>query len=54
VQHGDTSVTATNRFNKKLLDMGITMKQEGLQSIADGVGAQIRAKNQKNVVKEGL
>lgn len=50
MQHGDTSATAANRFNKKLLDMGITIKQEGLQSISDDVGAQIRAKNQKNVV----
>ena len=44
VLHNDDAVTSTKRFAEEMKNMGITLSDAGLQSIAQGVQKQLLAK----------
>ena len=44
VLHNDDAVSSTKRFAEEMKNMGITLSDEGLQSIAQGVQKQLLTK----------
>lgn len=52
VLHSDDAVTSTKRFAEEMKNMGITLSDAGLQSIAQGVQKQLLAKAQESAAAQ--